>query len=274
MGYISRSCSIGRGASFVQSGRAMRYALLVMLLGCETDLLEDLPDAALPDALTVPPIPGDYSCITTPWPMTAPDPLKVAGVVIGHNGVVVEVHAAASDALLAQATTAGNQTQTYTGVYSVEIPTGGDAPIIYRKYTPIDQDIYVYDATAAFDPALVLGFYDQSSSTLASYASTFGVTIDPAKGSVVLFISDCKTSYVGDGDGSVAGATVDAPPGSRVIYDASNPSATATTSFGSLLILNVPAGTLDLKIHAGPVTYRSWPVTVRANTWTYTERKP
>lgn len=256
----------------------MRYALLVMLLGCETDLLKELPDAALPDALTVPPIPGDYSCITTPWPTTAPDPLKVAGVVIsqasgiGHNGVVVEVHAAGSDALLAQATTAGNQMQTTSGIYSVEIPTGGDAPVIYRKLTPVDQDIYVYDATAAFDPALVLDFYEQSSSTLADFASTFGETIDPAKGTVLLLISDCRTSHVSDG--SVAGATVDVPPGSRVIYDTSNPSATATTSLGSVLILNVPAGTLDLAIHAGPVTYRSWPVTVRANSWTYTERKP
>ncbi len=221
-------------------------------------------------------IPGDFSCVTTPWPTTAPDPLLVSGALVAQSGitvgsVAVEIRDGHTDALLGQATTSDGALD--AGSYGVRIATGGVAPQIYRTYKPSDLEIYVDDWSATFDPTLVDGYNVQSQALLNSYYSLVNKPPDPTKGTVVVVVSDCGNTH-DQGEGGLVGATVDPPPGATAIYDTNNLAATATTTASLVLLLDVAPGELDLTIHAGPVTYRPWPITVHANAYTYSARKP
>src|SRR5689334_2478936 len=100
----------------------MRSLMFIpLLVACADD--HPTNDAAL--------LPGDYSCINAPWPMTAPDPLIVAGSAIDLDGarlggVTVEIRSVADNALL------GGTTTTTDGNYSTSVATGGIAPTIDR----------------------------------------------------------------------------------------------------------------------------------------------
>jgi len=252
------------------------------LSGCEQNLLAHVPDAPGPDARHVD---GDFTCVDTPWPTTAPDPLTVAGQLIaptgaGINGVSVEVHAVAGDALLAQTTTQGSiPSAGGTGRYSVGIATGGTAPTIYRKYTPSGYlTHYEYDPMPAFDSNASYGNIVQSQSGTEQYDSLVDLPPDPAKGNLIVTISDCGLEA---NERGVAGATIDAPPGARVIYVNTmrqpDPSLTETAIVDGVapaVVLNLPPGPADITIHAGDVTYRSWRVQIHANAWTISHRKP
>ena len=71
-------------------------------------------------------------------------------------------------------------------------------------------------------------------------------------------------------------ATVESPSG-RVFYLDDqleiDPALTANVS-GGVMVLNVDPGEHDIAIHAGPVTYVSWPVKVFANALTQSDRLP
>lgn len=235
------------------------------------------PDAPPPDATAI--VDGDFSCASTPWPTTAPDPLAIEGFVGAAGGigdVAVEIRDGVDDRLLGQATTSIPGPTSQGGRYSIDVATGGMARRVYRKLVKAGfVDWYEHDAFAVF-ANVPIDSPLQTEIETDSYYETSGVVRDPAKGTLYVRFFDCKLPPMAM---LVQGITADAPAGSRVVYvDAvtqnPDPNLTATSSAGQLLVLNAPIGDLDLVIHAGAVTYRSWPVHVRPNVWTASIRYP
>jgi hypothetical protein len=216
---------------------------------------------------------GDFTCAGMPWPATATDPISVTGRVTNPvamtnvGGAAVEIHKTAGDTVLVMGTAATN------GVYAMNVPTGGTAPAIYRKATLAGHvDAYTFDPYAPWDGNHSgRDIYSLTTADRATYYTAAGLTPDPAKSTVLVEVLDCIPF-------TVYGATIDAPGAERIVYfdDSGQPSATttATGAFGTAVVLNAPAGTLDITVHAGSVIYRARPIASRANSFAYSPRLP
>jgi hypothetical protein len=261
--------------------RRFAFAALAVMAGCKEDLIADLPDAGGVDAPEVATPEGDFRCVGTPYATTAPDPLLVRGFVHDPSGAMiggatVEVRRADDDTLLFQDVT-DNITPDRTGRYSSSVTSAGVAPRIYRKVAGTGDrlDTYTFDGfpvSASYE----LGSTVFSDSITSSFHTTLGIERDLTRGTVVFDVLDCGVPPAAPR--KVAGVTVDAPPGARVFYGGPDgfidQSLSATTTSGVVLVTNVAPGWVDLGVHAGPVTYRSWPVRVFANSWTTGVRHP
>lgn len=248
------------------------------LTGCEEDLLANVPDAAI-DAPPLPP--GNFECVDTPWTEHAKDPLAVSGVLGNWNsqllgGATVEIYDGDTNALITQTTT---QTGVLNaGKWVASIPTGGNARKIYRRLSAATNlDTYAYDAfpqfhewgwgTSVVDPIRVDSWYQLA-----------GMAPDPGKGIMYVEVWDCGLPASPQITG-IVGATIEAPEGSRVMYwnaaGDPDPTLTATVApyFGALIV-GVTPGPTDVRVQAGPLTYRSWPVGVHANAMTLSPRHP
>ena len=216
---------------------------------------------------------GDFNCVSTPWPTTAPDPLSFAGRVTDPIGMVnvgnatVEVKKTSDNSVVVMGTAAAN------GIFAFNVATAGTAPAVYRKATAAGHlDGYTYDPFPPFDTKYAgRGVYAPTAASRDMYYAAGGITADPSKGTVLVEVFDCI-------DLTVYGATVEAPTAGRVIYldDGGAPSGTAnaTGSPGIAVLLNVPAGPLDATVHAGSVVYRAAPVVVHANAFVFSPRLP
>ncbi|MBL0217968.1 MAG: hypothetical protein IPQ07_29325 [Myxococcales bacterium] len=216
---------------------------------------------------------GDFTCMGTAWPTTAPDPLSVIGRVTdpvtmaNGGGATVELHKASDDALIVMGAAATN------GIFAFNLATAGVAPTIYRKATLAGSvDGYTYDPYAPFDGSHAgRGIYAPTPASRDSYYTAAGLANDPAKGTVLVEIFDCL-------DLQVYGATIEAPGAAKIIYvdDSGAPSGTATStgSPGIAVVLGAPPGPIAITVHAGSVVFRAWPVTSRANAFVYSPRLP
>lgn len=259
--------------------------LVVAATGCEKDLVNDTPDAAV-DA--VPLLPGNFDCVGVDWPTHVRDPMSVMGLVSDFAlrpivGATVEIREVATDASLGQATSGG--TLATKGKWATSIPTGGVAPTIYRKNSAAGYlDTYAYDAFDEFaefswNVSLI------SAADFDNFSQMAGMTPDPSLGVMWIDVFDCHApsgppmGLIDYPSTPVAGATIEAPPGARVIYARSDgypdPALTSTSDgWAGALIVGVQPGMTDVVIHAGPITYRSWPVMVRAHALAYSARHP
>ncbi len=251
----------------------MRLLSLVCLAACSGGSHPVAPDA--------PVVTGNFSCVGTPWPTTAPDPLAIEGTIEDDMtggrlpGQSVEIHAA-DGTLLAQMTTTDGPLAQQKGNYYVDVATGGVAPTIYRKASGSGYvDTYTFDAFAVFKSYPVTTGLPTQSELDAVYQMA-GLTSDPSKGTLLVDLYDCNPPPTAQHIG--AGATIEAPLGARVVYQnpsfQPDPSLDATTVAGSAVILGVTPGTVDVVVHAGDVTYRSWPVQVFAGARTISIRHP
>ncbi len=216
---------------------------------------------------------GDFTCSGVAWPTTAPDPLSVIGRVTDPvamsnvGGALVELHRTSDDALLVMGAAATN------GIFAFNVATAGTAPALYRKATLAGHlDGYTYDPYAPFDTShSSRGIYTPTPASRDTYYAAAGIPNDPARSTVLVEIIDCI-------DLPVYGATVEAPGATRIIYlddgGAPSGSATSTGSPGIAVVLGVPAGVIDITVHAGSVVYRVLPVTSRANAFVYSPRLP
>ena len=239
----------------------MRCFLVLLVAACGSDHHAPMPDAA--------PLAGDFSCAGVEWPTTAADMLTLPGQTVSQvlapiSGVTVEVHDATNDALL------GSTTSGYQGKYQIPITTGGVAPQLYRS-TSLAGYVDTFEVERhAEDKAYAIQMWMHTPAEMDAYYAAAGVTREPGMGTLELDIYDCAPKYV-------VGATIDAP-GATVIYLDDNlqpdPSLTAQTAGGGVLVLNAPVGTSDITVHAGPVIYRSWPVQVRADALVVSDRMP
>jgi hypothetical protein len=205
-----------------------------------------------------------------PWTATAPDPLSVTGrvtdpvAIANVGGAAVEIHRSSDDGLIVMGTAASN------GVYAMNVPTGGTAPSIYRKATLAGHpDAYSFDPYAPWDGNHSgRGIYSPTAANVATYYAAAGLTADPANSTVLVEVLEL----------TVYGATLDAPGAARVLYfdDGGQPSAaaTATGGFGTAVVLNAPAGALDITVHAGSVIYRARAIASRAGSFAYSPRLP
>ncbi len=217
---------------------------------------------------------GDFTCATTAWPSTAPDPLSLIARVkdpVGATtvgGAAVEIHKRSDDSVLVMGTTTA-----MGGLYALNVATAGAAPTIYRKATLAGRlDGYTYDPYPPFDTNHPpRDIYAPTPANRATFYAAAGITADPAMSTVMVEIFDCL-------DLQVYGATIEAPGAAKIIYldDSGAPSAAqfSTGSPGIALALNVPAGAIDIVVHAGSVVYRAVPVTSRANSFVYAPRLP
>lgn len=225
-------------------------------------------------AIDITELAGDFTCATTPWPTTSPDPLSLIGRVKEPVGDVnignanVEIRKRADDALIVMGTSTSPQ-----GIYAFNVATAGSAPAIYRKATLAGHvDGYTYDPYPPFDtnhPQRHV--FAPTPATRDAFYAVAGIAADPAKSTVMVEVFDCL-------DLQVYGATIDAPGAAKVVYldDNGMPSATqlSTGSPGIALALNVPTGETSITVHAGSVVYRAVPVTSRANSFIYSPRLP
>jgi len=222
-------------------------------------------------AIDITELAGDFTCSGIAWPATAPDPLSIQGRVTdpvamtNGGGATVEIHKTSDDSLLVMGAAATN------GIFAFNLATAGVAPTIYRKATLAGHvDGYTYDPYAPFDGTHAgRGIFAPTTASRDTYYAAAGIANDPAKGTVLVEIFDCL-------DLQVYGATIEAPGAAKVIYldDSGAPSASAmsTGSPGIAVVLGVPAGAIDITVHAGSVVYRAWPVTSRANAFVYSPR--
>jgi hypothetical protein len=216
---------------------------------------------------------GDFTCSGVAWPATSPDPLSIIGRVTDPvamtnvGGAMVELHKTSDDALLVMGAAATN------GIFAFNVATAGTAPAIYRKATLAGYlDGYTYDPYAPFDTShSSRGIYTPTAASRDTFYAAAGIANDPARSTVLVEILDCI-------DLPVYGATVEAPGATRVIYlddgGAPSGSATSTGSPGIAVVLGVPAGAIDITVHAGSVVFRARPVTARANAFVYSPRLP
>lgn len=240
------------------------------------------PDAASLDGASVDagPLPvGDFGCAGQPLPAVAADPISLTGhlsfALVGSriNDAAVEVRTIAGDTLLGRAVTA--TLDVGPGAYRISVATGGTAQAIYRKVThPSYVTAYMYDSR----PLTASSDWPQAMHTLTTFEDLqrqAGFTPEEDKGVLSVSVRDCSQANGGE---RVAGATVAAPPGARVVYvnAAGAPDATlsSTTAWGEALVVGVTPGIVDLNVSAGPVRYRSWPVRVDGHTWTLSARQP
>ncbi len=216
------------------------------------------------------PVEGDFSCLGTQRTTVATDPMSASGQVLNELGGApivgagVEIHAISDAALLGQADTGA------TGSYAVALATGGIAPTVYRQITAVGfLDAYAYDpAPMTAEPTLqaLLTLVD----TEQLYAAV-GLAPDATRGTLLVTVVDCAGN-------TVRGATVSAAGAQRVAYLGDDtrfdPDATATSKDASALLFNVPAGPVELEIHAGDITYRAWPIESHADALTTSWRQP
>ena len=252
----------------------MRMVFFLCLAACGSSSQPAAPDAPVVNVI------GDFSCAGVPWPATAPDPLIVAGGITDDAGVflagaAIEIHAG-DGALLAQATTSSGPLMSAKGKYSLNLPTGGAAPTIYRKASAAGYlDRYAFDAFPVFESYTVTEKVLTQAGSDALYQAA-GVTADPSKGSLYVELYDCNLPPHASSPGP--GITIEGPADAHVVYFDDNgqpdPSLTATSSYAGALILGATAGTVDIAVHAGAITYRPWPVQVFAGAWTTSLRHP
>ncbi len=235
---------------------------------------QDPGDAKHRDAaIDITELSGEFACSNVAWPTTAPDPLSLIARVkdpIGPanaGGASVEIHKRSDDAVLVMGTAASN------GIFALNVATAGSAPAIYRKATLAGRlDGYTYDPYPPFDTNHPQrDIYTPTVESRDTYYTAAGITSDPAKSTVLVEIFDCI-------DLQVYGATIEAPGAAKIIYldDSGAPSGSqlSTGSPGIAVALNVPAGPIDITVHAGSVVYRAVPVTSRANSFLYAPRLP
>jgi hypothetical protein len=275
--------AVGIARAVANDMTTLRCALSLLLLaaaaGCEHDLVNDTPDGAV-DAVPLPA--GDFSCVGVEWPTHVKDPFPISGnlsdaMMAPIAGATVEVHDVDTDALLAQTTSSSSNFN--KGKWATSIPTGGVAQKIYRKASDVGYlDIYEYDAFPEF-AEFPWGVSMVTQEQFDGLFQLAGLTPDRSLGVLWVEVWDCYppgTTQIK----ATEGATFEAPPGAKIVYyDGTkgmyDTSLTSTTSgWAAALIVGVQPGLTDVVVHAGPLTYRSWPITVRANAITYSPRQP
>jgi len=252
----------------------MRTFLLLLLVACgdSTPAAPDAtPDAATPDAPPVDPR-YDLSCATVPWPTTAPDPITLSGTVgdfstalgTGVAGALVESIRPSDDTVVGSATTDA------MARYTLTLATGGQA---IERYTRITRDgqvtSYEYPPFALFRDFQGIYLWTMPPAGRDSMAAMAQVTLDPTKGIVGIEIADCIGL-------SIAGATVTSPSGTVVYNDDRgfpDPSLTATSVSGQVMIWNVDPGPIDVDITYGG-TFRQRTIKSFADSFVWSTRHP
>jgi len=260
--------------------------LAVAILGCGDDTQQAGPDAASPDSPTVdapmadsaPPdaLALDFSCISTPWPTAAPDPVGIGGVIREQPPNLLVVNMTIDLLKLSDDSMLSTTTMTSaTGRFNFTVATGGVAPVGYFKYTKTGFiDGYAFPPVALFQNAQNGNLPTLTPADMMSYAQASGVSsLDSSKAVLGVEVHDCR--------GVIApGASVTLnPPGGTVVYFAGNhnpdTSLTETTTDGKVAIFNAtPSTTYDVTIVNQAHTYRSWPVKAIAGAFTWSVRFP
>lgn len=247
--------------------------MLSVLAACGSD---DAPAPPIDPA-------ANFDCVGKPRVMSAPDPLHVSGLIYdqtGDNGIggsPYEIVDADTGTVLASGTT-DDATQPTRGTYSVALPSGGKPLHIYRRFLPPGNlETLSWDGVPQYSefqfvtPVIGQSFADFQYGLV-------GRSDEATQAMMLILVADCAAPTDTPGPHAVIGATVDAPPGANVIYvgETGNPDTalTSTTSSGQVVVLGIKPGIIDVAVHAGDITYRSWPVAMRAHTFTYSPRRP
>ena len=141
---------------------------------------------------------ADLSCVGSPSPTTAPDPLAISGKVVLFGlgdqlpapGTTVEAHDR-SDTLLATSTTDAS------GSFSVIVPTGGAAFDGYLVLTKADYITARVHVSRPIGTHTQLGVVFLTTSVIVETVSSLaGVSRDPAASTVAVFVQDCQHELI------------------------------------------------------------------------------
>jgi hypothetical protein len=263
----------------------LAICLLVAALGCGDDTQPVGPDAASPDSPTIDaPMPDaappdaytyDFSCISTPWPTTAPDPVGVGGGIHEQPGAIAVVNMTVDLLKLTDDSVLGTTTTSSTGRFNLSVATGGVAPVAYFKYTKTGFiDGYAFGPSAIFRNAQNGDLPTLTPADMTMYAQASGVSsLDANKSVVAVEVHDCNGFFA-------PGASITLnPPGGTIVYFGANhapdTSLTQTTTDGKVAIFNAtPSTNYDVTIVNQGHTYRTWPIKAFAGTFSWSVRLP
>ncbi len=213
----------------------MRWYLVVLLASCTVEEKIDAPD---------------FSCEAVPPPTTAPNFVRVRGIVrnlAGDNalpGVIIE--GSASGRPLGEITTDAN------GEFEFSHETGGVPNFDSVSGTaPGFLKTVAYPGAAIFEDSFVeVRMLEMT--TVIELAMNAGIALDFTKGTALVRVTDCNES-------PVAGGKLEVPVGASVIYfrfAAPDKTAIDTDLSGIALVTGLPVGLVTLRGSVGDVVLR------------------
>jgi len=257
----------------------LSICLLVAVLGCGDDTQPTVdgasPDAPMTDAAPPDAITYDFSCISTPWPSTAPDPVGIGGAIREQPAGSPVVNMTVDLLKLSDDSVLGTTMSSNTGRYNFSVVTGGVAPTAYIKYTKGNFiDGYAFAPVPLYRNAQNGDLPTLTPADMMMYAQASGVaSLDSSKSVVGVEVHDCGGLF------APGGVVTLNPPGGTIVYFDSNhqpnPSLTSSTTDGKVAIFNAtPSTSYDVTIVNQGHTYRSWPIKVYAGAFSWSVRLP
>jgi hypothetical protein len=239
----------------------MRAALVLLALGACSFPEKELIDAGTP-----------FGCVNEPNPTVAENPAVMRGQIIDAMTKTGLENASISGRLPGSTSSIFTLRSSSDGTFRQSQNTN-DTPLDISLAVTANGyiDTYFYPATKLSrdvdykDIAMVKPMVRD---TIASMAQ---ITLDPAKGHILMRVTDC----VGN---KLAGATASASPAGTTIYFVNSvqpsPQATATDSGGAVLIANLPPTGVTLTGMVNGIQLKTHTVTIVADAFVVTELRP
>lgn len=244
------------------------FGLLVLVVGCGDGGGQESPDAPAPPADAAE---YDFSCLDDVVPTTASDPAMVSGRIRNGDdtdplvGITVDVIRESDGATLASAVTDAN------GAYSTSVSTGGLALEVSRRLTGTGfLTTRVYDKRILSAPQFLINLLFTSAES-STFASGFGVTEDPATGTVATVIRDCSNAQV---EGAMIAVTPSPTDIGYLDNGVASPNLARTGSDGVAIAWGIPPGVVMVSVVHGTTAWRARPVVVEAGGLTLSFREP
>lgn len=239
----------------------MRAVVVIAVLGgCS------FPEYTLIDGQGTP-----FGCAGAPAPTTADNPIVFSGTVVQSTTVMPINNAAVVGQI--GATQAFTTNTDATGKFSKSL-NSGNAPLEIDLAVSANGflNTYYYPAhLVTHDAHYDVELFSQADANMLAAAAQ--VTLDPAKGTILMTIDDCNGAPL---RGAMVTSTI--PAGATVRYfDRVTPSAVATSTdmYGVAMIANLPPGNFLLNAKsADSMALKTRPVQIVANAFIQTQIQP
>jgi hypothetical protein len=246
----------------------MRAAVVILALGACSYPEKELVDGNGPP----------FGCINAPAPTTATNPAEVSGKVVQASpgtplaNVSVAGHLVGNPASIFVAQTGADgtfkQSQNTGGTpldLFLEVSANGNSRTFYYPPYLFTRNTFYPTGGPQMSAIQLFNQQDKSNVQMAS-----GITLDPAKGHVLLNLEDCNGA-------PLSGGTVTSSPAGTIIYfnDVSpSPALTSTGSLGVALIANLPPGNVTVSSMARGMALKTHNMQVVADSFIQVEIGP
>ncbi|HUS33632.1 MAG TPA: hypothetical protein VMZ53_34250 [Kofleriaceae bacterium] len=227
------------------------------------------PEKELIDAQGTP-----FGCLNAPAPTKADNPAVISGtVVVAGPGTPLQ-NASVAGQLAGTPTSIFLAHTDASGMFRQSQNTGGTPLDLYlavsanglfpTNYYPA----YKVTHSISFPAVGAIQLFSQTDADRLAMAA--GITLDPAKGHIILTVDDCNGK-------ALAGGTVTTSPAGTIRYFAQqvpSQTATSTDTLGVVLVANLPVGNVMLSATVGGMNLRTHNINIVAGTFIQTEMQP